>query len=202
MKQHLWHFSLQEDAQEEFGWKLVHGDVFRPPKKAMLLSVLLGSGTQITTMTFVTLGKNAHKKNNHVIILQGMQSCCDLSVIGTETLCIVVHSLYESVFFFPHVPLFSCVSVFACLGFLSPANRGSLLTCSLVWEICILFVAWTVAVHSLTVQECVAQSIHIINSIQSNLDYLDFSIIRTFPLVPILFFTFSIQAHNYPDHFV
>ena len=22
-----------EDAQEEFGWKLVHGDVFRPPRK-------------------------------------------------------------------------------------------------------------------------------------------------------------------------
>lgn len=48
---------LQEDAQEEFGWKLVHGDVFRPPKKGMLLSVFLGSGTQIFIMTFVTLCK-------------------------------------------------------------------------------------------------------------------------------------------------
>lgn len=46
---------LQEDAQEEFGWKLVHGDVFRPPRKGMLLSVFLGSGTQIFIMTFVTL---------------------------------------------------------------------------------------------------------------------------------------------------
>lgn len=46
---------FQEDAQEEFGWKLVHGDVFRPPKKGMLLSVFLGSGTQIFTMTLVTL---------------------------------------------------------------------------------------------------------------------------------------------------
>lgn len=45
----------QEDAQEEFGWKLVHGDVFRPPRKGMLLSVFLGSGTQIFIMTFVTL---------------------------------------------------------------------------------------------------------------------------------------------------
>jgi len=35
-----------EDAQEEFGWKLVHGDVFRPPRKGMLLSVLLGSGVR------------------------------------------------------------------------------------------------------------------------------------------------------------
>ncbi|MGH0153289.1 UNVERIFIED_CONTAM: hypothetical protein FKN15_024445 [Acipenser sinensis] len=66
-----------EDAQEEFGWKLVHGDVFRPPRKGMLLSVFLGSGTQIFIMTFVTL-------------------------------------------------------FFACLGFLSPANRGALMTCAMV----------------------------------------------------------------------
>uniref|UniRef100_A0A8C0MEB8 Transmembrane 9 superfamily member n=1 Tax=Canis lupus familiaris TaxID=9615 RepID=A0A8C0MEB8_CANLF len=69
--------SFQEDAQEEFGWKLVHGDIFRPPRKGMLLSVFLGSGTQILIMTFVTL-------------------------------------------------------FFACLGFLSPANRGALMTCAVV----------------------------------------------------------------------
>ncbi|MEE6496750.1 hypothetical protein FKM82_002477 [Ascaphus truei] len=66
-----------EDAQEEFGWKLVHGDIFRPPKKGMLLSVFLGQGTQIFIMTFITL-------------------------------------------------------FLACLGFLSPANRGALMTCSVV----------------------------------------------------------------------
>lgn len=66
-----------EDAQEEFGWKLVHGDVFRPPRKGMLLSVLLGSGVQVFCMTLVTLA-------------------------------------------------------FACLGFLSPANRGALMTCAMV----------------------------------------------------------------------
>ena len=32
-----------EEAQEESGWKLVHGDVFRPPSfSPMLLSVLTG----------------------------------------------------------------------------------------------------------------------------------------------------------------
>ena len=46
-----------EDAQEEFGWKLVHGDVFRPPRKGMLLSVFLGSGTQILCMVAITLVK-------------------------------------------------------------------------------------------------------------------------------------------------
>jgi len=66
-----------EDAQEEFGWKLVHGDVFRPPSWGMLLSVFLGNGVQLFFMTLTTL-------------------------------------------------------LFACLGFLSPANRGFLMTCAVV----------------------------------------------------------------------
>jgi len=45
----------KEDVQEDFGWKLVHGDVFRPPANVMLLSVLLGSGAQLFFMTAVTL---------------------------------------------------------------------------------------------------------------------------------------------------
>jgi len=40
---------------EETGWKLVHGDVFRPPVRPMLLSVLLGSGVQIFGMTLITM---------------------------------------------------------------------------------------------------------------------------------------------------
>lgn len=53
----LYVLHFQEDAQEEFGWKLVHGDVFRPPRKGMMLSVLLGSGLQIFFMTLITLGE-------------------------------------------------------------------------------------------------------------------------------------------------
>ncbi|XP_013788711.1 transmembrane 9 superfamily member 2-like [Limulus polyphemus] len=71
-----------DDAQEEFGWKLVHGDVFRPPRKGMLLSVFLGSGVQVFFMTLITL-------------------------------------------------------FFACLGFLSPANRGALMTCAMVLFVCL-----------------------------------------------------------------
>jgi transmembrane 9 superfamily protein 2/4 len=45
-----------EEAQEESGWKLVHGDVFRPPSfSPMLLSVLAGSGIQLLAMTFCTM---------------------------------------------------------------------------------------------------------------------------------------------------
>ncbi|XP_058392833.1 transmembrane 9 superfamily member 2-like isoform X5 [Diceros bicornis minor] len=46
---------FEEEAQDDFGWKLVHGDVFRPPRCPMLLSVFLGQGTQVLIMTFITL---------------------------------------------------------------------------------------------------------------------------------------------------
>ena len=68
---------IQEEAQEETGWKLVHGDVFRPPPFRMVLSVAIGSGVQVLTMSIITL-------------------------------------------------------FFAVLGFLSPANRGSLMTAVVV----------------------------------------------------------------------
>jgi len=63
-----------EEAQEETGWKLVHGDVFRPPNYSpMLLAVLTGTGVQIMMMIVALMP-------------------------------------------------------FALLGFLSPANRGGLMT--------------------------------------------------------------------------
>lgn len=44
-----------DDAMEETGWKLVHGDVFRPPKYSRLFSAIIGSGIQIFFMSLVTL---------------------------------------------------------------------------------------------------------------------------------------------------
>jgi len=66
-----------EEAQEETGWKLVHGDVFRAPSKPMLLSFSVGSGVQVYAMVVITM-------------------------------------------------------IFAVLGFLSPANRGGLMTAMVV----------------------------------------------------------------------
>lgn len=43
------------EEREETGWKLVHGDVFRPPNWPMLFSVTVGSGTQVFFMSFFTL---------------------------------------------------------------------------------------------------------------------------------------------------
>jgi len=65
------------EEAEETGWKLVHGDVFRPPSHPLMLSVLIGSGIQVLGMTLITM-------------------------------------------------------LFSLLGFLSPANRGGLLTAGVV----------------------------------------------------------------------
>ena len=44
------------NIMEETGWKLVHGDVFRPPMRGRtLLSVSVGTGLQIGTSVFLTL---------------------------------------------------------------------------------------------------------------------------------------------------
>lgn len=46
-----------EDTLEETGWKLVHGDVFRPPRHPRLFSAIIGSGIQIFFMTLITICK-------------------------------------------------------------------------------------------------------------------------------------------------
>eukprot|EP00116_Pleurobrachia_bachei_P013040 sb/3473302/ len=64
-----------EDPQEEFGWKLVHGDVFRPPRKGMMLSVLIGSGAQVFFMISVTIGRC------HVMPIYGAMSIACLGFL-------------------------------------------------------------------------------------------------------------------------
>ncbi|KAH9625509.1 hypothetical protein KSS87_012110, partial [Heliosperma pusillum] len=81
----------QDEAQEETGWKLVHGDVFRPPLNSSLLCVYVGTGVQILAMTLVTM-------------------------------------------------------IFALLGFLSPSNRGGLMTAMvLLWVFMGLFAGYSSA---------------------------------------------------------
>ncbi|MCJ1486526.1 hypothetical protein MMC06_006703 [Schaereria dolodes] len=45
----------EDGIQEDSGWKLVHGDVFRPPRNPLLLSVFLGNGAQLFFMTGITI---------------------------------------------------------------------------------------------------------------------------------------------------
>ncbi|GAA6018174.1 hypothetical protein JCM10207_002857 [Rhodosporidiobolus poonsookiae] len=42
-------------VQEDYGWKLLHGEVFRPPKQRMWLCITIGTGVQMAAMCSVTL---------------------------------------------------------------------------------------------------------------------------------------------------
>jgi len=44
-----------EESIEETGWKLVHGDVFRPPQYNRLFAAVIGSGIQIFLMLAITI---------------------------------------------------------------------------------------------------------------------------------------------------
>ena len=48
---------VDDGVQEDSGWKLVHGDVFRTPKNPLFLSVLVGNGAQLFMMTGMTIGR-------------------------------------------------------------------------------------------------------------------------------------------------
>jgi len=44
-----------DESVEETGWKLVHGDVFRPPRFSKLLTSFVGAGIQIFCMSLITI---------------------------------------------------------------------------------------------------------------------------------------------------
>lgn len=49
--------ALDDGVQEDSGWKLVHGDVFRAPSQPLILSVFLGNGAQLFVMTAMTISE-------------------------------------------------------------------------------------------------------------------------------------------------
>ncbi|KAE8698661.1 Transmembrane 9 superfamily member 1 [Hibiscus syriacus] len=47
--------TLERDVSEESGWKLVHGDVFRPPYSLALLSAVVGTGAQLALLVLLVI---------------------------------------------------------------------------------------------------------------------------------------------------
>lgn len=47
--------ALERDVSEESGWKLVHGDVFRPPRHLEVLAALIGTGVQLALLALSTI---------------------------------------------------------------------------------------------------------------------------------------------------
>ncbi|UJR35150.1 hypothetical protein I4U23_027919 [Adineta vaga] len=46
---------MERDLGDEYGWKQVHGDVFRPPAHPILFASLIGSGYQIATVSILCI---------------------------------------------------------------------------------------------------------------------------------------------------
>lgn len=47
---------MERDLGDEYGWKQVHGDVFRMPQLSTLLASLIGCGYHLTAVTLVVIG--------------------------------------------------------------------------------------------------------------------------------------------------
>lgn len=47
--------SLERDMNEETGWKLVHGDVFRSPAMLELFAAVIGTGVQLAALVLLTI---------------------------------------------------------------------------------------------------------------------------------------------------
>ncbi|XP_059447795.1 transmembrane 9 superfamily member 1 [Corylus avellana] len=47
--------TLERDVSEESGWKLVHGDVFRPPRSLVVLSAVVGTGAQLALLVLLVI---------------------------------------------------------------------------------------------------------------------------------------------------
>ncbi|GAY62487.1 hypothetical protein CUMW_218180 [Citrus unshiu] len=47
--------TLERDVSEESGWKLVHGDVFRPPHNLVVLSAVVGTGAQLALLVLLVI---------------------------------------------------------------------------------------------------------------------------------------------------
>lgn len=46
---------MERDLGDEYGWKQVHGDVFRPPPQSLLFCCLIGTGYQVTLVTLCVI---------------------------------------------------------------------------------------------------------------------------------------------------
>lgn len=49
------HFLQERDLGDEYGWKQVHGDVFRPPSMPMFFSSLIGTGYQVGAVVGIVI---------------------------------------------------------------------------------------------------------------------------------------------------
>jgi len=78
--------SDEEDEQEDYGWKLIHGDVFRFPAYKNLFTALIGLGSQFLTiffaMLFLALIGLFYPNNNGTVFTAGIVLYALTAVVG------------------------------------------------------------------------------------------------------------------------
>jgi transmembrane 9 superfamily member 2/4 len=67
--------NVERSEEENYGWKLVHADVFRPPSYPMILAVACGTGAQLLCMTFLViflaaLGFMSPARRGHLLMME------------------------------------------------------------------------------------------------------------------------------------
>jgi transmembrane 9 superfamily protein 2/4 len=131
-----------EDNGESVGWKMVHGDVFRPPSTSPIaLSVLVGTGAQIAVTVILTLLLSFTKFLNPAMKGQALTNIVLLYVFSGAVSGYVSSRIFKffggknwklctfaTAVFFPGVimTLFLCLNVF--LAFYGTAKTVSIFT--------------------------------------------------------------------------
>lgn len=65
---------MERDLGDEYGWKQVHGDVFRPASHAMLFSALIGAGYQVYRghiYTLISRSKRTKIVSSFIFVYKG-----------------------------------------------------------------------------------------------------------------------------------
>lgn len=69
---------------EETGWKLVHGDVFRPPRNPRLFVSLIGAGIQIFCCTGIVISKCTFSRSFWLHLRQVSSRTGKLDILNVE----------------------------------------------------------------------------------------------------------------------
>ena len=140
-----------DQDEEETGWKLVHGDVFRPPANVMLFSAVIGTGTQllalITTILLMSLVGAFYPGNRGAVYTAATIVYCATAVLAGY----VGTSLYTSlggekwalnsvligaIFAFPLFVIFCFLNTVAIFyGSSSALPFGTILLMILLWAL-------------------------------------------------------------------
>ncbi|KAH8510048.1 hypothetical protein H0E87_007826 [Populus deltoides] len=98
--------SLERDVSEETGWKLVHGDVFRPPRSLVLLSAVVGTGAQLAMLVLLVI----------LMAIVGTLYVGRGAIVTTFIVCYALTSFIAGKSWIKSMILTACLFPFMCFG--------------------------------------------------------------------------------------